>query len=183
MMDDEPIAPWIGSAVPALVTPGDAAPEEEASAPTSRKRILILGESWYGPSVPLSAYLAGWCAGSIQDHFFSCIFHAGSGLPASKASARQRSAFWHAVLFDNFVNLSVGPSVSCRPTTAQFRSAALTFPPRLATLLPDSVWVIGTTQQRYSVPVLKAHGYHHVASPHPRSGVAMASLQADWAKL
>ena len=185
METDEVIPPWIGSAVPSqgASVGGAASNEEPGPAAPSRKRILILGESWYGPLVPLSTYLAAWCAGSIPDHFFSCIFHAGAGKPANKASPRQRSAFWDGLLFDNFVNFSVGSAASHRPTPAQFRTAALTFPSRLAALFPDSVWVLGTTQQKYSVPVLEAHGYYHVPSRHPRSGVTIASLQADWAKL
>ena len=172
MDTSDTMAPWIGSAISSSNTSS-----------TPSKRILILGESWYGPPVPLSTYLTGWCAGSIQDHFFSCIFHAASGSPASGASPQQRSAFWNNVIFDNFVNFPVGPSISHRPTPLQLDAAAHTFPARLAVLLPDSVWVIGVKQQQYSVPVLRTHHYHYVPSPHPRSGVTIVRLRDDWTKL
>ena len=157
------MTPWVGSAMPP-------------------KRVLILGESWYGPHAPLSAYLSGWCAGSVRDYLFSRIFNAASGFCTSKATMAQRTTFWSTVLFDNFVNFSVGPTRASRPGPAHFAAAAASFPSRLAALCPHAVWVLGMTQAAYSVPLLS--GYHHVVSPHPCArGITRVRLTTDWRKL
>jgi hypothetical protein len=157
------MSPWIGSTIP-------------------QKRILILGESWYGTPTPLTAYVAAWCTGSQVDPFFSRVFNTGSGHHTRTASIPQRTAFWSSVLFDNFVNWSVGKCRSCRPKPGDFATAARSFPSRIATLCPTSVWVLGLTQAHYSVPLLGA--YYHVVSPHPCSwGVKTVRLKTDWAKL
>ena len=155
--------PWVGSSI------------------NPRRRILILGESWYGPGSPLTV-IPAWCAGAT-DHFFTRIFNAASGVSTSSAPAGHpaRLAFWNSVLFDNFVNWPVGPSLSNRPTCADFTLAATIFPARIAGLAPDSVWVLGKTQALYSSPLIIS--IRQVISPHPRWHVTTAVLKADWSKL
>jgi hypothetical protein len=163
MCNSSTMNPWIGSTIP-------------------HKRILILGESWYGTPTALTAYLAAWCTGSVRDYLFSRVFNTGSGRDSRTASISQRTAFWNSVLFDNFVNWSVGAFRSSRPKPGDFASAARSFPSRISALCPTSVWVLGLTHARYSVPLLGA--YHHVVSPHPCGfGVTAMRLKADWAKL
>lgn len=155
--------PWIGSAL-------------------KTKRILILGESWYGPTPSLTAYMTNWCNRRQKDFLFSRIFNAGSGLNAATATTSERLGFWHSVMFDNFVNWSVGGTRSVRPSALDYGRAATTLPARLKTLTPTSVWVLGIEQGKYSLPLI-SH-LHHVHSPHPCGyAVTRARLIDDWKKL
>jgi hypothetical protein len=160
------MAPWIGARVP-------------------QRRVLVLGESWYGPTPLLSTYIPAWCAGTQRDYLFSRIFNAANvtaGLHSSTATATEKRAFWDSVIFDNFVNWSIGGSRSSRPSTADFYSAATTLPTRVAALRPTAVWILGRAHRPHSLRCL--HGIHTVSSPHPCSyGVTTATLAADWAKL
>ncbi len=158
------MGPWIGSEV-------------------SSRRILILGESWYGgESDNLFDYLSGWCRRTKRDYFFSRVFNAASGFHTETATDLQRAAFWNTVMFDNFVNFSVGQTRECRPNATHFKAAAGTFPERLEDLRPHVVWVLGKQQAGYSVPVLeKANCLHFVVSPHPCGwGVSTKSLKDAW---
>jgi hypothetical protein len=157
--------PWIGSNLHAR-----------------KKRILILGESWYGPPANLGTYIPDWCAKIQQDYLFSRVFNAASGCLTATANVAQRQAFWDSVIFDNFVNWPVGTSRSARPTAAHYSRAAAAFPARLSCLNPDAVWVLGLGQASYSIPLLG--DIHHVASPHPCGwGVKTATLTAAWNRL
>jgi hypothetical protein len=176
---------WAGSAAPPPSSPGHGGPSGRTGIGTApQKRILILGESWYGASYTLSTYLTGWCAGSMRDYFFSRVFNAASGLHSSRASSADRFAFWNSVLFDNFVNWSVGATRAHRPTSAMYAHAAASFPSRLTAMRPDSVWVLGLGQAFYSSPVLCKLRYHHIVSPHPCGrAVTTSRLQSGWAAL
>lgn len=154
---------------------------------SSDKRILILGESWYGPTVCLRKYIQDWCDIKQPDYLFSRIFNTSfysSKPPLTTASATvlQRQSFWDSVMFDNLVNWSVGTTRSARPTSTDFRKAAGTLSSRLSKLRPTSVWVLGKEQSHYSVPHLGSIKY--VVSPHPCGwGVKTSSLNQDWQKL
>jgi hypothetical protein len=158
--------PWIGSEV-------------------SSRRVLILGESWYGEeSDNLFDYLSGWCQRTKRDYFFSRVFNAASGFHTKTATDPQRAAFWNSVLFDNFINQSIGQTRDCRPDESHFKAAARSFPNRLQALHPNAVWVLGKEQARYSVPILKEVNCPHVVSPHPCGrGVTRESLKNAWMKL
>lgn len=157
--------PWVGCKIPS-------------------ERILILGESWYGPLDLLSEYLMGWCKGSVRDYLFSRIFNAASGFHTETASIDQRTGFWNSVLFDNFINFSVGPTRECRPNATHFKAAACSFQKRLDELHPHAVWVLGKEQARYSVPILEKDNYPHVVSSHPCGrGVTTKSLTEAWAEV
>jgi hypothetical protein len=148
----------------------------------TKNRILILGESWYGPVVHLPTYIADWSKRSQKDYLFSRIFNAASGLSSVTATLAQRQGFWDSIIFDNFVNWSVGSSRSSRPTSANYVFAASTMSSRLALLKPGVIWVLGIQQACYSRPTFGS--IRSVTSPHPCGyGIKNATLVADYNKL
>jgi hypothetical protein len=139
---------------------------------------FVLGESWYGEYKGDLVTDAGWIqaylAGEVADGMYSKI---------ANATGLSRSAFWESVMYTNFVQF-VGSAATSRPTTAMYRDAQ----PRLSRILrehrPLRVWVLGTEQSAYSVPVISGEGITYEVAPHPRRpGVTNQQLGNSWATL
>ena len=148
---------WIGSAY-------------QASSP----RILILGESDYGGTDPLVAYVPQWLDKKHRDYSFARISNAfGSSLP--------RDRFWNQIAFYNFVPGMVGESRNDRPTKSMYQQAQTVLPDVLNYLRPDGVLILGIEQSEYSKPVLSDLGITHEISPHPAArGLKNERLTAAW---
>ncbi len=148
------------------------------------KRILVLGESWYGEVEPLCAFVPRWATGELRDAMLSRLFNAASGLHTERASIEQRLAWWNGIAFYNFVPGSVGASRSDRPSDAAFRAARAPLGLVLERLRPDGVWIIGKGQAAYSAGVVEEFGAVHEVTAHTASyGLSSAELAGSWAKL
>ena len=146
------------------------------------KKILLLGESWWGPQIPMQLYIGSWCSGN-PDPFFTRIFNSCSGLNASGSSQNQKLYFWDNYAFMNFVFWSVGSTNSSKATANDFKQAAIFLERYLRVLNPNSVWIIGKTHSAYSQPVLTKLGIHCVVSNHPSSPITNVQLKSDFSKL
>src|SRR5437870_2486992 len=87
-------------------------------------RVLLLGESHYGPDIyePGSFTQDVVCRYAVDGptlRFFTvaCRVVQGGGRP----SITERTAFWHAIAFYNYIQDWVGTGPRQRPTPAQWR--------------------------------------------------------------
>lgn len=144
-------------------------------------RVLILGESWYGETEPLSAYVPRWAAKTVRDNTFSRIFNSASGMHTERAAAADRLKFWNTIAFYNLVPGSIGATRASRPTTKDLRAGVSLLPEVLSHVGPGCVWVLGQETACHAVPVLKSLGLRHQVTPHPTSyGLTAESLRASW---
>jgi hypothetical protein len=150
--------------------------------PDSTKRILILGESWFGPEESVHRYVRRWCQGSQPDHFSTSIFNACSGYGAS-ATSQQKFDFWNELAFMNFVYWSVGSTNNNKATAAHYKSAQPDLDLFLRALKPKSLWILGTTHAKYSGPIVNGSGINNIITKHPRSGVPATTLRTDFRRL
>lgn len=142
------------------------------------KRILVLGESWYG-SFPDqlatdSGYIAAYLAGRVTDRMYSKM---------ANACGPSRNEFWQSIAFTNFVQC-IGEEAGSRPTDQAYKDAK----PRLADLLklhqPQVVWVLGEEQAKYSSPVIESMDIPVEVAWHPmRIGCTSSMLNRSWGKL
>ena len=152
-------------------------------------RILILGESWYGPVEPIHSYICRWINRTTQDRAFSRIFNAASGHNTYSAGLAERRLFWAHISFYNFVPGSIGQTILSRPTINQYLEGARALPMILNKLRPHAIWVLGKEQSKYSEPVIEkycveSHNCIYEISLHPTSrGVRNSTLQESWLHL
>ncbi len=147
-------------------------------------RILILGESWYGPIEPLETYIPDWANRRKIDRTFTRIFNAASGLHSSHANPTERLGFWHKVAFYNFVPYSIGDTNNSRPKTADYEQSMAILPTVVKPLNPRAVWILGIGQGAFSSRVLADNGIKFVITRHPTSrGTPNELLRNSWANL
>jgi hypothetical protein len=150
------------------------------------KRLLILGESWYG-DFELNdevRFIQTWIARKppgCSDRFFSRIYNAGNSTPAAKATERERREFWEKVAFTNLVSESVGRAARIRPSDVHWAKGIR----RLRLLLPrlkcDRVLILGREAASYAKPVIDHFGILSVSCPHPSGyGVTTEVLRRKW---
>lgn len=155
--------------------------EQYRSAP---RRVLVLGESWYGEIEDLSDYIRRWAARSIGDRTYSRIYNSGAAKHTSKSKPADLLQFWNQIAFYNFVPGSVGPTNGSKANKTHFKAAAAFLPPVLDELQPHGVWILGVGQAEYSRPVIEAAGIAHEMAPHPTSrGLRSIVLQDSWRAL
>lgn len=148
---------------------------------TSKNKILVLGESWYGQEVSIAEYISKWAAREIKDTTFSRIFNAGSGSHTSKATESELLDFWHTIVFYNYVVGTVGETRSHRPTKMQYEFSESSLNLILKQFAPDGVWVLGKEQSHYSVPVIESLCLPYEVVAHPTSfGLKAKVLQNSW---
>jgi hypothetical protein len=140
----------------------------------SDRRILVLGESWYGSWADNTdyGYVSQYLKGAIVDGMYTRM--------ANACGALSKVDYWNGIAFTNFVQ-RVGDNRADRPT----RQAYLDARPRLRTLVeklrPRGVWVLGREQAMYSQPVLNDMGVPNEATAHPTSyGLSNAALGDSW---
>lgn len=147
----------------------------------SGKRILVLGESWYGQLESLSDYIPKWAAGKIRDNTFSRIFNAGSGSHTSKAAEHEILQFWNSIAFYNFVVGTVGDTREHRPTKEQYESSKGPLRLVLEGLKPKGVWILGKGQAAYSEQVVRDMRLAYEVVAHPTSfGLKAEMLRQSW---
>lgn len=149
-----------------------------------RRRILVLGESWYGPVEPLEDYVPRWCRRELNDYMFARLFNVASGSNTSKAGYARRREWWDRIAFCNFVAGSVGATRADRPIVADFVGAAKGLGEILGRVAPRGVWVVGKEQAAYSLPVVRSFGAAVEVTRHTSSrGLTSADLAASWERL
>lgn len=142
------------------------------------KRILVLGESWYGDWGASynsdSSYVAGYLAGELRDLMYTKM---------ANACGMSRQTYWDSILFTNFVTWA-GTHRTDRPTKSMYEAAI----PRLERLLqehaPKGVWILGKEQSEFSAPVIRHAGIACEVSLHPTSyGLRNQLLSESWQRL
>lgn len=139
------------------------------------RRVLVLGESWYGDYegdlVTDAGYIAAYLGDKQTDRMYTKV---------ANASGMGKKKFWQAVAFTNYVQ-RVGATLDCRPTDQLYLEARDRLKRLLAELKPKGVWILGTEQGEYSEPVVRAAGMACEVSPHPsRRGVTNVWLGEGW---
>lgn len=141
-----------------------------------RKRIFVLGESWYGDYVDNTdaGYIRLYLDGKVTDSMYTRM---------ANACGMSRHEFWNGIIFTNYVQ-RVGDTRNCRPDVEAYRAAAS----RLAFLLerhrPSALWILGIGQAEYSAPVVEAAGIPFEITAHPTSfGLTNAALGESWNRL
>jgi hypothetical protein len=140
-----------------------------------RRRLLVLGESWYGDYegdlVTDDGYIAAYLADTQVDRMYTKM---------ANATGLGKENFWNSVAFTNFVQ-RVGATLDCRPTPQHYREAQDRLRRLLSDLKPSGVWILGTEQGTDSEPIVRAVGIACTVSPHPtRRGVTSAWLGEGW---
>ena len=113
-------------------------------------RVLILGESSYGPAE--SAYRESTVddvlnlAQSARNPFFTKVYKLVSGLESQNAD---RTEFWERVAFYNFIQSLVGNGPRERPTDAMWLAAREPFLETLSDLRPQVIIALGYTLHRF----------------------------------
>lgn len=142
------------------------------------RRILVLGESWYGDwgagYNSDSSYVAGYLAGKLRDVMYTKM---------ANACGMSRQAYWDCILFTNFVTWA-GAHRTDRPTKSMYEKGV----PRLKRLLqeykPKGVWILGKEQSKFSAPVVHNAGIPFEVSLHPTSyGLRNQLLGESWQRL
>lgn len=142
----------------------------------AERRILVLGESWYGDYADNTdtGYIRLYLAGKLADRMYTRM---------ANACGLSRDDFWHGIAFTNFAQ-RVGEKREDRPTLAMYEAAKPRLSRLLAELQPRGVWILGKEQGEHSAPLVAAAGIPLVVSRHPTSyGVPNAELGADWSNL
>ena len=143
-----------------------------------KRRILVLGESWYGEFsdelVTDDGYINAYLAGHQVDAMYTRI---------ANACRSQKAEFWNDVMFTNFVQC-VGSKRDSRPTVENYRKAS----GRLSALLklhkPAGVWILGIGQSVFSGPIVQNAGIPYEISAHPTSyGLKNLTLGDSWRRL
>lgn len=142
------------------------------------RKILVLGESWYGDYVgdlvTDDGYVRAYLDGRQADAMYTRM---------ANASGLGKQAFWQGIAFTNFVQ-RVGDTRDCRPTPAEYRQARERLDRLLQTLSPCGVWILGIGQSEYSAPIIREAGIDLEVSAHPTSyGLSNAVLGASWRAL
>lgn len=129
--------PWVGT--------------EYASSGLDGKKILILGESFYGPLDPVDAanlpsfaevVVRGYITRPAGLRLFRTVEKLFGRTPG--ADAAERLAFWNRVAFGNFIqDVLVDRTSEHRPTEQQWSAARPCFLDLLDALRPDAVLVLG----------------------------------------
>ena len=115
--------PWIGSSF-------------------DNKRILVLGESWYGDwgddRNTDAGYVRAYLRGALRDGMYTKMAK-GSGLSVADV--------WNSIAFTNFV-VWTGTRREDRPTAQMYRDSVPRLKELLGSLAPLGVWILGKEQGR-----------------------------------
>ena len=149
----------------------------------AERRVMILGESWWGELERLAGAIERWARDEQADATFSRIFNTCSGTRRERASYDERMAFWNAIAFYNFVQGSLGATRKSRPSGTQFKSAMPAFEKVLKSLSPTCVWIVGVGQSKYSSTVLRQLNIPFEVARHPSSGVSHEKFHGSWRSL
>jgi hypothetical protein len=143
-----------------------------------KRRILVLGESWYGDYeddlVTDDGYIRAYLGGLVKDAMYTRM---------ANACCLEPNDFWNGIMFTNFVQ-RVGDTRKSRPNSDHYKDACA----RLARILeehkPLGVWILGIGQAEYSAQVVEQAGIACEVSAHPTSyGLKNAVLGASWSSL
>lgn len=142
------------------------------------KRILVLGESWYGDwgSEHNSdhGYVTAYLTNKISDRMYTKM---------ANACGLARDTYWHSIAFTNFV-IWAGHSRTDRPTSDMYKSAIERLDRLLQEHKPQGVWILGKEQSQYSEPVIRNAGVKCEVALHPTSyGVSNQVLGESWKRL
>jgi len=107
-------------------------------------RLLILGESHYGPYASREdatiALTSEYVSGKMNHSFWTNTMNVVRGQSGNEMEARK--AFWHQVAFYNFVQTSAGPTARIAPSETMFHDAVDAFFCVLDDLKPDCILVL-----------------------------------------
>ena len=142
------------------------------------KRILVLGESWYGDWGGAqnndAGYVQAYVDGKLRDGMYSKM---------ANAAGLDRQVFWQSIAFTNFV-IWAGAGCKDRPTKQMYLDSVPRLRDLLETLKPRGVWILGKEQSQYSAPVVERAGIHFDVSTHPTGyGVTLLEIGESWRRL
>lgn len=149
----------------------------------SERRVMLLGESWWGDTEPLKGAIERWARDEQADATFSRLFNTCSGTRREQASYDERMAFWSSIAFYNFVQGSLGATRKSRPSSKHFQAAVPALEKVLHSLKPKGVWIVGLGQSKYSGPVLRRLNVPFEVVNHPSSGICHAKFHGSWTTL
>lgn len=149
----------------------------------TERKLMLLGESWWGETEPLKVAIERWAGDEQADATFSRLFNTCSGTRRENASYNERMAFWNSIAFYNFVQGSLGATRKSRPSSKQFQAAVPAFENVLHSLKPRGVWIIGRSQSEYSSPVLSRLKVPFEVVNHPSSGICHERFYGSWRTL
>jgi hypothetical protein len=149
----------------------------------AERRVLILGESWWGDVERLGGAIERWARDEQADATFSRLFNTCSGKRRERASYNERMAFWNSIAFYNFVQGSLGATRKSRPSRMHFTSAIPALEKVLKSLKPTCVWVVGVGQSEYSSAVLQQLNIPFEVVRHPSSGISHENFYGSWRNL
>lgn len=160
----------------------------------AERRILILGESSWGTGMEDAPYVAHWLEHPNFLKHPSCAICAQVGGPQYKGDAlnnalttmmlwhreptgvkrrsptdAERRMLWSLIAFGNFVTREMRARVKDRPSEADWREAANSFPAELANLRPRVCLVLDNPRRdlhSHSTPALEAAEVEVVRLPH-----------------
>lgn len=145
------------------------------------ERVLVLGESWYGDLEPLRPYVLNWAKGEFRDQTFSRVSNVlkRTGYTFSRTCCHLDA--WNQIAFCNFVVGTVGKTRDERPKTSHYEASRECFHMTLSMVKPRAVWILGTEQAKYSVPVVEKEHVMFQVAPHPVSrGLRNDILDQSW---
>ena len=140
-------------------------------------RLLILGESTYGSSLPLISYVPGWISGAVKDRTFSNLYIALSTCSNSLRSC-SKTHIWDCIAFFNFVPGSIGTTYKSKASPSHFRSARSSLRQMVSLLAPTGVLILGLSQSDFSRPVIEQQCVPYVIVPH--CGRAFSKSDAEF---
>ena len=148
-----------------------------------QKRVLVLGESWYGNYLDNSdrGFVSNYLSGAEKDSMYTRM--ANACMPNILSREDRLKTYWNSIAFTNFVG-RVGDERQDRPTSEDYRNSQARLEKILLKYEIRLVWILGIEQAQFSKPIIKSAGLRYEVTAHPTSyGLTNAKLGASWSKL